>query len=110
MTVIGKLLSVAFCAVLLAGCGSLDTERNVENSKNLRIGMTKDQVLEIMGQPLSGESYNTPDIWFYKTRTEWADGLVTRDECLPLVFSDGKLIGWGSRYYNNSRMHNSEDR
>ena len=67
--------------------------------------MTKTQVLNIMGRPLSDELYSKPDVWFYQVQTVWADGLDTRDECMPLVFENGKLVGWGNNFYTryNSR-------
>ena len=93
-------------AVLLLGglCGCAVGTGNVENSKKLRVGMTKGQVLEIMGEPVSGEAFCKPDVWFYQTRTVWADGLTTEDECIPLVFTDGKLSGWGVVYYTHFRQ------
>ena len=96
-----------FAALLAAGCSVNPFEtakNNVENSKKLRVGMTKGQVLEVMGAPVSGEAFCQPDVWFYQTRTVWADGLTTEDECIPLVFTDGKLSGWGTVYYTHSRQ------
>ena len=91
--------------LLLSGlCGCTAGTENVENSKKLRVGMTKGQVLEVMGAPVSGEAFCQPDVWFYQTRTVWADGLTTEDECIPLVFTDGKLSGWGTVYYTHSRQ------
>lgn len=92
---------------MLAGCGGLpwqEISRNVENSKSLRIGMTKAEVLNVMGDPVSDETYCTPDVWFYYHKTVWADGLVTEDECMPLVFEDGKLAGWGNSFYAAYRI------
>ncbi len=90
--------------MLLALCGCVSPAANVEHSKDLRIGMTKSQVLEIMGEPVQ-ESFSTPDLWFYYVETVWGDGLITEDECMPLVFENGKLIGFGRKYYNEFRLH-----
>ena len=89
-------------AVLFSGC-TTTAEKNVENSKLLRVGMTKSRVLEIMGEPLTEEEYNTPDVWYYYVETVWLDGLTTRDECMPVVFENGKLAGWGNRFYTQYR-------
>jgi serine protease inhibitor ecotin len=35
---------------------------------------------------------------------EWFDGRTTEDECLPLVFKNGKLTGWGWDYYEKERI------
>ena len=69
--------------------------------------MTKNEVLAIMGEPEKQESFNKPDLWYYYQRTNWLDGFVTPDECFPLLFKDGKLIGWGNHFYSD---YNAERR
>ncbi len=96
-----KGILLLFLALFFAGCESMYPA--VEKSKNLRVGMTKEEVLAIMGEPLTEESFCRPNIWFYYVETIWADGLNTEDECMPLVFVDGKLAGWGREYYNDYR-------
>lgn len=77
-----------------------EIDRNRENLKKLRVGMTRDEVRKIMGEPMKDQVYCTSKHWFYYTRTRWSDGMATRDECTPLVFSDeGLLLGWGLEYY-----------
>lgn len=70
-----------------------------EKLKQLRVGMSKQEVLKVMGDPVK-EVYNKPDVWYYYTDTKWHDTFTTRDECTPLVFKDGRLQGWGNNYYN----------
>ena len=97
--------AVMFCT---AGCDSLNpytvAERNVNNSKRLRVGMTKAEVLAIMGEPLKNETFSQPDLWFYYFDADWLDGLTTEEECFPLIFREGKLIGWGNRFYTKWRL------
>ena len=103
-----KNIVIIFIAALLAAGCSVNpfktAKLNVENSKKLRIGMTKAEVLSIMGEPAKDEAFHRPDIWFYYFNTNWADGFVTEDECFPLVFENGKLAGWGNAYYTRSRI------
>ena len=96
---LSKVLTIAVTGTLLSGCGYFAQFENFENSTKLRVGMTKEQVRQIMGEPVN-EVYCKPDLWFYYINTQWHDGLITRDECMPLVFRDGKLAGWGNEYYN----------
>jgi outer membrane protein assembly factor BamE (lipoprotein component of BamABCDE complex) len=103
-----KITGLLFAAILLAGCSAINpykkAEENIANTKQLRVGMTKAQALAIMGEPLKNESFNRPDVWFYYFETNWLDGLVTEDECFPLVFENGKLIGWGNSFYSKHRL------
>lgn len=92
--------------LILSGCVS-EAAANMENAKSLRVGMTKEQVLKIMGKPVQ-ESFTTPDRWFYFVNSVWFDGLTTEDECMPLIFEKGRLAGWGNRYYLRWRMRNTQ--
>ena len=100
------------CAVLLAGCATVNpyqrAKENVENSKRLRVGMTKAEVLAVMGEPERRESFNQPDVWFYYFDINWLDGFITEDECFPLLFKDGKLLGWGNSFYTRHRIENRD--
>lgn len=105
---ISKIGAVALLAIVLGGGCSLNplylASTNLENSEKLRVGMTKAEVLKLMGPPEADETFNTPDHWFYYAFPQWHDGLVTEDECLPLVFADGKLIGWGVDFYTKFQL------
>jgi hypothetical protein len=88
---------------------------NRDNLKKLSVGMTKEQAMAIMGtrtfrddnnedflvpNPYRSESYQAPDGTKYELLTyytDWSksDYKLTKDEMTPLIFEDGKLIGWG---------------
>jgi hypothetical protein len=90
------------------------------NLNKLSIGMSQQQVMEIMGEGKCEDSFtNGPRKEIYKSATnpykkEILEGnskvfevlyyytdiksngrAITDDELTPLVFDDGKLIGWG---------------
>lgn len=98
------MLAAVCAALLLAGCGWHEAARNLDNARALRAGMTKAQVLEIMGEPIRDELFAKPDVWFYYIEPVWLDFQTTEDECMPLVFQDGKLVGWGNEYYSRTRL------
>ena len=111
MAVFRRTVLVCAAALLLsgafAGCSSMpwnEAARNIENSKRLRVGMTKSEVLGVMGDPVSDELFSTPDVWYYFIQTVWMDGLTTEDECMPLVFEDGRQVGWGNPFYTQYRI------
>ena len=94
--------------VLLSSCAYEEMARNEENLAKIRVGMTKQQVLEIMGEPVANEAYCSDKVFYYYTNQMWMDGLITRDECTPIAFDDsGKVIGWGPAFntgvYDTSR-------
>jgi hypothetical protein len=79
--------------------GFLERQQNLENIKKVKVGMTKQQVLAIMGEPLINEKYNKPNIWFYYTDWDWADCARCEEECTPIVFENGVVIGMGRVFY-----------
>lgn len=81
-----------------------EIKRNRINLGKLRVKMTKQEVLEIMGEPLKGEIFCNDKVWWYYTRTCWNDFMTTRDECTPVVFGedDDLVEGWGVTYYRNN--------
>lgn len=91
---------------LFSSCAIRETARNRELLEQIRVGMTQEQVREIMGSPLTEESYHRPNLWYYYTRTQWFDGVITRDECTPFVFDEqGLLVGFGIEYLKkNTRI------
>ncbi|NGX62671.1 MAG: hypothetical protein KR126chlam6_00069 [Candidatus Anoxychlamydiales bacterium] len=96
--------------ILLNGCfkapiktGAISEENRI-NLSSLAIGMSPDQVLEVMGYP-----YNTQEklydnkvyeIWYYITEPALLgqSKLITRN-FTPLVFENGHLKGWGNNFY-----------
>ena len=79
-----------------------EIERNRENLGKLRVKMTKQEVLEIMGEPVKGEVFCSDNVWWYYTRTCWTDYMITRDECTPVVFDENGLVeGWGTLFFRN---------
>ena len=86
----------ALAVFCLTGCYWQAAE-NLEHSRQLRVGMTKAEVLKIMGEPVK-EDFSTPDRWYYFVNPVWGDGLTTEEECMPLIFEKGRLAGWGKRY------------
>ena len=102
-----RLVLLLAVVAVVGGCVGL---RNQKNADQLRAGMTKEQVLAVMGEPIQGEVYTRPDIWFYFIRSNWLDGQTTEEECMPLVFQDGRLIGWGNEFYVRYQLKPSDER
>lgn len=65
--------------------------------------MTYESVIKRMGVADFNELHEKADgvyrVLFYRTQRSMDDGITTKDECTPLVFRDGTLIGWGDSAY-----------
>ena len=94
-----RIFLLATGLLLVVSCGYFTMKKNNESLKNLKVGMTKEEVITVMGEPLKDQVYHRPDLWWYYTNPVWSDSVVTRDECTPLVFKEGRLEGWGQEFY-----------
>ncbi len=106
--------SVFLCLplALLYGCIANDglrsdsvAETNVVNLSRLNVGMNQSDVLRIMRQPHSQQTFEMDeaifDIWFYVTNpTVLGQTRMVPLNLTPLAFKNGNLIGWGFIYYN----------
>ena len=96
---------------IILGCASTVEQlrtKNRENLLRLSLGMTKFDVLQIMGTETI-ESVNNPyrvetpkgkdgalyEVLFYNTDKKKKGDLITDSELTPLVFKDNALVGWG---------------
>lgn len=72
----------------------------------LQVGMTDDEVYNIMGRPYKIEQQTADeidyDIWYYITRgKQLGQGQILRWNLSPVIFQDHTLQGWGNDYYNH---------
>ncbi len=91
-------------SLLMSSCSvyrdHLEREKNQANIKKVDVGMTKEEVRTIMGEPLIHQKYNKPNIWFYYTQIDWFfDNAITSTECTPVLFKNNKVTGIGLAYY-----------
>ena len=131
-----KLLLILLCLGLV-GCATISavTTPNRENLMKLSIGMTKDEVIKIMGEDTKtayenlamlknvfswgmgaeSQKINNPyrseilqgkdktfEVWYYVTDDKTGKGVITDDCLTPLVFDNGKLIGWGQSFLQDN--------
>ena len=105
--------------LILAGCGNFFLEpiellrnHNKENLQRLSAGMHKNVAMETMGtepaaglfqwiynphrtETTTGTDGNLYEVLYYYTDLKQRDDQITDDELTPLVFENGRLIGWG---------------
>ena len=103
---------ISICLILLYGCAGSpvrtgwEAETNRAYMLNLKIGMSKSQVLALMGSPYKTESYQIEgknlEFWLYLTEGRGIYDRTLRDSNFaPLAFENDVLLGWGRNYYEN---------
>ncbi len=121
MNLPAKILTASLLALSATACVYVDGERvnfdqeewqdrqdkNRARINDLELGMSRDTVAGRLGTPDFTEAFTKDGkdmrVLFYRTQHRHSDGETTKDETTPLVFSDGKLIGWGHDTYDTLR-------
>jgi outer membrane protein assembly factor BamE (lipoprotein component of BamABCDE complex) len=97
--------------ILTAGCGEVAYQRfeksmwsNYVHLNELKMGMSKEEVVGIMGPPGIKETgdYSTGHytIYFYLTHSmDFDESNTVRNGYTPLVFKNDRLVGIGKRDY-----------
>jgi hypothetical protein len=131
-----KVVVVSVLFVLIAGCtSSLDRVRtaNRRNLLKLSVGMTKEQALAIMGHKSGGGRFGEPtvnspykseilpgkdktfEVLYYYTDVESTvytanPATIPANELTPLIFDNGKLIGWGADFLEDIKKYKIGDK
>jgi hypothetical protein len=97
-----KVIVFVVMCVLLCSCASSAILKTNANLMKLNTGMSQDEAVTIMGTPTLSERYEAADgnqvsILYYRTERKKTTVLSAKDECTPVVFMNGKLVGWGDR-------------
>jgi Protein of unknown function (DUF3192) len=109
------LVAISVAAITIAGCYTSEYVRSLNrgNLIQLALGMTKAEVLSTMGtatyvtdtgltitnpyrsEILRGKNNAVFEILFYYTDVKRADDAITDDELTPVILEEGKVVGWG---------------
>ena len=75
---------------LFMGCSAIYTTQNLSKSSKVQAGMSTDEVLKIMGEPVISELDRNVEEWHYCNTG-------SRDRFLAIFFVDNKLVA--KKYY-----------
>ena len=118
----GKAMCTRFLplVIILSGCvsaGMLQVSETRDNLNRLQLGMSKAEVLKIMGDPRIREVFMDSDgegieVLFYQT--EFVGYAVTpkEDALTPVLIKKNSVIGWGRNFYEarvKVDLHLTED-
>ena len=78
---------------------------NNQNLTTLKVGMTKEEALNIMGTPHRTEVYQVKnskiELLSYLTTKASFEDHVGEKHLTPVALQDNKVIGWGRRYFDD---------
>ncbi|MBF0512280.1 MAG: DUF3192 domain-containing protein [Candidatus Omnitrophica bacterium] len=83
----------------LSACAHLPPQKS-EDFTSLHYGMTKMQLIDLLGGPDTLEVYKKSD----ETKVEfyiYAKTLKSSKEPMPVCLIDNKVVGWGKSYYED---------
>ncbi|MDN4500917.1 DUF3192 domain-containing protein [Alteromonadaceae bacterium BrNp21-10] len=112
--------AVLITPIVLSGCvvsvdgrddnhwkkGWKDTEfQNRQKISELSVNLSIEDIRSAMGVAEFNELYQRDganiQVLYYRTQRTEDDGITTKDECTPLVFKNGILIGWGNTVFSS---------
>jgi hypothetical protein len=96
------LVAAAIVGLLLAGCGYVVGEANRTKLNSVQVGMSRDELLAIMGAPSKREAYGRTEFLMYRTPLTNPVGINEQDFFTPVAIVDGRVVGWGRNYYDNA--------
>jgi hypothetical protein len=82
--------------------------KSEEISNKWEVGIVNTQAhrTSVLSNPFRTETLrgerDTLEVFFYYTDVKRSDGAITDDELTPLVFKEGRLIGWGQGFLSES--------
>jgi len=103
-----RLICLLALVAMVSGCAgpmtlSQATARTREKLIKTFVGMPKEKVVHIVGtepnrsEIIQGNGKNLEVVYFV-TDDKDGDGVISNEELTPLVFDEGKMIGWGWAY------------
>ena len=116
-----KILHLFILLFVICGCASVEsvTAPTRQRLLKLSIGMDKGDALKLMGtrtmkvktdilhsvvinnpyrsEILQGKD-KTLEVYYYVTDDKYDDNIIRDNDLTPLVFGDGKLMGWGQNF------------
>lgn len=79
--------------------GQADERENRDIIASLDMQTSLQAVKRRLGTPEFSDRWQEQshqyEVLYYRTHRKHSDGMTTRDECTPIVFKDGQLVGTG---------------
>ncbi len=103
-----KILVVSLCFCLI-GCATWPSGISKTRDKllEIEIGMSKNEVITIMGRPYKREAYTisegaTMEFLIYLTEYTYS-GRIPDEDTTPICFLNGEVNGWGRNFYHQQK-------
>ena len=95
------LIGAMSLAAILAGCAPASRQMDSMDNKNavetLAVGMSRDELVALMGKPAKRENYGSMHFYIYETSYL---AFREKDRYTPVAVVNGKVAGWGRDYHD----------
>ena len=88
-------VAIIACVLFNTGCTFGVVTKN--DPSNVKMGMSRDQVIQLMGKPLSLTATNNTEILRYNVSHSKAMPIAAGWQEYSFHFEDGKLISYGTK-------------
>lgn len=106
-------VALALCASGCASASPFATSSVRGKLQQIEIGMSKDEVLRVVGQPYGREAFpdagGTP-VEFLLYQTKFVGMMLSPGdaELVPVAIKNGRVIGWGRNFYDRTKQYHVE--
>ncbi|EJE4150240.1 outer membrane protein assembly factor BamE [Vibrio metschnikovii] len=101
---------VFICSLMFLGCAQKINYG--QSSLNLELGMTKQEVVGVLGTPRRTDVNDERERWYYWNPTQMGlasvDNEMLSSDKISVTFKDGKLTKWGSQNYMDDVMESQQ--
>jgi hypothetical protein len=102
MKCVSRMAVVLAMCLGISGCGLIMHQQSrATNDKlmNIQVGMGRQQVLDLLGNPYRREMYGPDEFLIYETDHFAVDEGA---RYTPILVRDGKVAGWGRNFYDTA--------
>ena len=108
-----SIIIIVFLTIFLFSCassGPFKTSSTRRNLDKLEVGMTKSEILDIMGFPYQREVFRGQDgqpveVLIYQTKFVGTLLSPSDSDLTPVVLKDNSLVGWGRNFYDRTKRY-----
>ena len=82
-----KVFALLLASLLLTACATAGTKFDFSQARQIRVGMTEQEVVQLMGKPMSVTARGQNQVWVWS----YANGMTGGSRSISFIMKDGKV-------------------